>query len=138
MKSERQLGSGGESDHTLVDPDGLIVQDASVCEQTVVGEEDPLEPLRLDQRAERRDVVDESIAPLHERHVRELVQRLRGARAAIAAADHHDGRTLPCAGHHPYPQTSVGSCARTDACAHKFLQTVPPATGVASIGGSGR
>jgi hypothetical protein len=75
-----------------VDRDGAIAEEAPVGEQVLVGKEDPLQPLRLDEGAPGGDVVDERVGGVDERDVGDVVERLGGVDAAVAAADDDDGR----------------------------------------------
>ena len=60
-------------------------------EQVLVGQEDPVQPLGLDERAPGRDVVDERLGRVDEGDVGDVVERLGGVDAAIAAAQDDDG-----------------------------------------------
>jgi hypothetical protein len=53
----------------------------------LVGKEDPLQPFGLDERAPRRNVVDECFCGVDERDVGDVVQCLGGVDPAVAAAD---------------------------------------------------
>jgi len=88
LRGERIRGAGGEHEvvglenvtrgqrHAAsVDVDSAIAHEAAVGEQVLVGEEDPVQPLWLDERAPRRDVVDECFGGVDERDVGDVVHR---------------------------------------------------------------
>ena len=87
--------TGRKHDAAGLDGDGAVAHDPSVLEQVVVGQKDPAQPFGVDERPQRGDVVDERVARFNEDDVGELVDRLRGGRAAVAAAYHRDKRPLP-------------------------------------------
>ena len=81
----------GQRDAASVDRDGAIAEEAPVGEQVLVGIEDPLQPLGVDEGAPGGDVVDERVGGVDERDVGDVVERLGGVDAAVAAADDDDG-----------------------------------------------
>jgi hypothetical protein len=62
-----------------------------VGEQVLVWIEDPVEPLGVDEGTPGGDVVDESLGRVDEHDVGDVVERLGGVDAAVAAADDEDG-----------------------------------------------
>jgi hypothetical protein len=85
------LLAGGQPDTARLDLRGALVHDPPVAQQPRVGEEDPLEPLRLDQRAPGGDVVHERVLRFDQRDVGDVVKAAGDGDAAVAAADHGDG-----------------------------------------------
>ena len=80
-----------EDAYVFQTPFFAIADEAPIRQQVCVGEEDPVQPLGLDQRAPRGHVVDESLLRIYQSDIGDVVESLGGVDAAIAATDDEDG-----------------------------------------------
>jgi len=87
-------------DAATVDSDCSIAHEATVDEQVLVGQEDAVEPLGVDERAPGGDVVHERLGGVNERYVSDVVECLGGVDAAVTPTDDNDGwACCGCCGH---------------------------------------
>jgi hypothetical protein len=64
-----------------------VMNDPAAAEQPSIGVEDAVRPFRIDEPAQRGDVVYERILRLDEDHVGYVVKRFGGGCASVTAAD---------------------------------------------------
>ena len=87
-----EFGARGEHDPVGVGLDRPVPDHPAAAEQPGVRQVDPLQPRRVDQGAQRRDVVHEVVLGLHQHHVGQVVERPGHLDARVAAAEHHHRR----------------------------------------------
>ena len=88
----REFLAGGQHHPPGVHLHGPVLHHPAVAEQPAVGQVDPRQPGRVDQGAQRGDVVHERVFRLDQHDRGHVVQRLGHADPGVAAADDHHGR----------------------------------------------